>query len=521
MRKLATFAWVVCLAGLAGTAGCVGDPNDPKTWIKKLDDPRESKEAIRMLVKLKDKSAVPALIEVYKKNHDPGVLKSIASFHDPASIPVMIDSLEYTEEAFDSASVAAAALGELKAKEGVEGLIKATLKPLPVKTRANVVKLEAMKSLAAIKDPRATDALIKVLGTSADEQDFFLNQVAARSLGDFAEPKATGVLIRGLFMVGRGANIYQECRAGLISIGEPAVDKLVEAMQRKDADLEADAKKYEFFPGIVVQKTASILGDLHSKKAVPALLAQLEKPDEGIKAGDKGVSEHQPVLQALGLIGDPSTVKVLVAIAGDKKKHYKERIAAIEGLNLLGDPSALPVMLAAANTPFVAKQTIDPEAALLAASGAVNYGRLAVADTSPDALQKIAPKPAEGEEDWFADIRIQFQAAKDRIAVAKECGADAACYEKHLTDKDENKAEKAAFMLARMGKPGMAPLCRHVDVEGALSRMTILYGMSRVGDKSPDCVQSLDKQIEKDGGKPQPYRQLVQEMKVVRAQLTH
>src|SRR4051794_37572885 len=87
----------------AAMIGCVSDPRDPNTWIKKLDNPVDQKEAVRELVKIKDKAAVEPLIAFYKKNHDPEVLKAIATFKDPRQVPVMIDSLEYTEESFDNA----------------------------------------------------------------------------------------------------------------------------------------------------------------------------------------------------------------------------------------------------------------------------------------------------------------------------------------------------------------------------------------------------------------------------------
>ena len=45
--------------------GCVADPRDPKTWTKKLGDPREGKEAISQLVKLKAPEAVEPLIAFY------------------------------------------------------------------------------------------------------------------------------------------------------------------------------------------------------------------------------------------------------------------------------------------------------------------------------------------------------------------------------------------------------------------------------------------------------------------------
>src|SRR4029079_15173059 len=103
--------------------GCVSDPQDPKTWIKKLDDPREKDDAVINLVKLKDPSAVPALIDLYKKTKDPNHLKAVAAFKDKRSVDVMIDSLDYTEESFDSAATAANALGEIKDPKAVDALI--------------------------------------------------------------------------------------------------------------------------------------------------------------------------------------------------------------------------------------------------------------------------------------------------------------------------------------------------------------------------------------------------------------
>src|SRR4051794_19929471 len=93
--------------------GCIADPRDPKTWIKQLDDPRGKDEAVIQLVKLKDPAAVPALLDLYKKTKDPNHLKAIASFKDKRSLDAMIDSLDYTEESFDSAAVAANALGDI------------------------------------------------------------------------------------------------------------------------------------------------------------------------------------------------------------------------------------------------------------------------------------------------------------------------------------------------------------------------------------------------------------------------
>src|SRR5262249_17805015 len=122
MRKLAAALLVVAISG------CAMDPSDPRYWIKKLDDPREQKEAVRMLVKLKDKQAVPPLMELFKKTREPSLLKDIASFDDPRAVPLFIEQLDYSEDSFEGASVAASALGELKAKEAVDALSKAVVK---------------------------------------------------------------------------------------------------------------------------------------------------------------------------------------------------------------------------------------------------------------------------------------------------------------------------------------------------------------------------------------------------------
>ena len=509
MRKTALLVAVVL-------SGCFNDPNDPKTWIKQLDDPRDSKEAVRQLVKLKDKQAVPPLIELYKKTKDPEQLRAIASFADPSSVPVLIEGLDFTEASYDAASIAATALGEIGDKSAIDALAKAAAKPLSIKSRANVVRVEAMKALVKMKDPRTVDTFVTILSRTADEQDFFLNKLAAKALGDLPDPKAVPALVRGLFMTGRGgaADIYQPCRTALIAIGDPAVDKLLETMQRKNAQVEEDAKKYEFFPGIIVQKTSSILGDLRARRAVPALLDELKKPDEGLAAGEgKGVSGHQSIIVALGQIGDPAATKTLTAIVTDAKKPQKYRIAAGEALNILGDQSALPALATLAKTKWLKGHDIDTDAAQLAASGITSYSRLAGPKAPPLGLPKIDPELVE-----MIDVA---KAGEDRLALAKECGEDPACYGKALKDPNAARVEKAAYSLSRLGKAALPELLKHVSNRDQGVRLTVLFGIGRLGDATcAECKKALDDQIAVDETKPL-LRGVVDEMHAVRAMLSH
>jgi HEAT repeat protein len=478
----------------------VSDPRDPNTWIKKLDDPREQKEAVNQLKHLNDPAAVPGLIALYKKTKDPEHLKAVAHFKDKSAVPVMIEALDYSEESCDAAATAASAIGETPDPSATDALVKALLKPLPVKTRCNVVKQEAMKALAKIHDAKGVEAIIKVLETSADEQDFFLNQEAAKALGQFGDARAVPALIRGLFMIGRGANIFQPCRVSLLQIGKPAIQPLIDAHEHKFDKLEQDAKKYEFTPGVIEHKTALILGDLHAKEAVPILVAELKKPKKG--------DNHLGALNALGSIGDPATVKDMIAVLADGKQDYMDRVAAASALNFAGDPSALPALLSAAKSADVTKDGEKYPDVRIAA--AMAYSRLG------GAAEAAAFAPvAAGEK----KAQAEFEECATRLEVAKKCGKDVACYGGALEDKVLAKQEKAAFMLGHMGKEGLPFLVKKLKTPERVIREAVLVGISRLADKSSaDVKKTLDDQIELDRTKP-PLKAIVEEMRAVRAEI--
>jgi HEAT repeat protein len=482
-------------------AGCVSDPRDPNTWIKKLDNPVEQKDAVRELVRLKDPAAVEPLINFYKKNHDPEVLKAIATFKDKRQVPIMIDSLEYTDESFDNAATAAAALGDTPDPSAVDPLIHALQKPLSIKTRANIVKQGAMQSLAKIHDPKAVTALTKVLETPADDQDFYLNLVAAVELGNLGDAKAVPALIRGLFMTGRGANIFPQCRVSLLQIGKPAVQPLIDAHEHKNEALEADAKKYEFRPGVIEQKTALILGDLRAKEAIPVMQAELKKPLKG--------DNHTGALYALGMVGDPSTTKDIVGVLTDAKRDYKVRISAAEALNFAGDPAALPALLQVAKTGDVIKDKEKYPDVRLAA--AMAYARLGGAAEAA-AFAPVAAGEKEAIEEFKEDAA--------RLELAKKCGKDVTCYATALaSDPSLPHQEKAAFMLARLGAPALPALVKKLNTREPIVRFAVLFGIGKIANKgSGDAIKALDAQIETDRTKP-PMKPLVEEMRAVRAEI--
>jgi HEAT repeat protein len=282
------------------------------TWARKLKNVREQQEALNQLARMgveRAKVALPALIDLYKETKKPEHMDALVRFKDPSTIPLFIEALDFTEDDFDRGIVAAGALGDMreKAVEAVPALIKAVEHQIPIKSRANGVRLASIRALVKIGDKRAVPTLAKILTTSADEQDFLLNQKAALGLAELRDPEAIPALIKGMFMTGRGANIFQECRLGLVRMGEPAVAPLIQLLNEKNPEIAEMSKKLDFdkySPGIVPFKAAMLLGDLRAAKAVPALAARLKV---AAKSG-----EHKSILISLGFIGTKDAVDVLL-----------------------------------------------------------------------------------------------------------------------------------------------------------------------------------------------------------------
>jgi HEAT repeat protein len=486
---------LVAVAALGvANVGCQGDPNDPMTWAKQLKNLRVQKEALDHLANMdveKARPAVPALIELYNDAKRPEHLEALARYLDPRTKPIMIEALEYTDDDFDRATIASGVLGDMKAKDAVDPLIKAVEKQLPIKSRANNARIAAMRALVKINDRRAVPTLMKVLTTSADEQDFLLNQKAALSLAEFRDPQAIPALTKGLFMTGRGTGIFQECRLALVRIGGPAVDPMIELLQEKNADIQAMAVKLkfdEFSPGVVPHKAAILLGDLRARKAVPALTARLRQKPKG--------DEHRSALIALGYIATPAAVDAILSVLRDPKGDPSARASAADGLYLSGDRRAVPTLLEIAKSGYVTQG--GQKASDLRASAAIAVARIAGKE-SYDAFKALADKETEAQG--------VFGMALDRMQVANECDRDLACYGKKLNDPSWTRGEKAAFAIAFSGdaKKGLPLLLAAMKPITTMAperypvHQAILFALARLGTKDcKECVEKLDKQIERD-----------------------
>jgi HEAT repeat protein len=481
------------LIGVVAPGGCSGDPNDPRTWGKKLGNLREQQEALDRIAQMDVERArvvVPDLLALYQETKGAEHLQALTRYQDPRTTAAFIEALNYSDEEFDKAIIAASVLGEMKAKEAVDKLIEAAEKPLPIKSRANAAKREAMRALIKIGDPQAVPTLVRILGTSADEQDFLLNQLAALGLAEMRDPRAIPAFIKGLFMTGRGTDIFQECRLGLVRLAQASIDPVIELLQGKNAEVKAMAKQYNFdkvTPGVVPFKAIYLLGDLRAEKAVPLLIDRLGKPAEG--------SEHSAALIALGQIATRDAVDALIAVLGNPKAEPSRRATAADALYMTGDQRAVPVLLEVARSGYI---TVGGQKASdLRANAAIDFARLAGPDHFA-AFKALADKETE--------VQGVFGEALDRLQVAKECGSDLACYGKALLDPSWPRAEKAAFALGFSGdKAGVPLLLGGLRPLLTLSQdrypvhQAMLFSLVRLADKTcKDCEEKLIKQIDRD-----------------------
>jgi HEAT repeat protein len=439
------------------------------------------------------KPALPALVALYKETKKPEHLEALVRFKDPSLIPLYIEALDFTEDDFDRAIVAAGALGDMaeQAQSAVPALSKAVEHIMPIKSRANGVRLAAIRALAKIGDKRAVPALSKILTTSADEQDFLLNMKAALALAELRDPASIPALIKGLFMTGRQSNIFQECRLGLVRIGEPAVGPLIQLLNEKNPEINAMAKKLDFekvTPGIVPFKAAFLLGDLRSPKAVPALAARLKIPARS--------GEHKAILIALGFIGTKNAVDVLLNTLKDKKVDAPTRAAAEDGIYLSGDKRAIPILMETAKSGYVVIGGV--KASDLRANAAIDLSRIAGPEYY-DEFKALADKEKE--------VQGKFGEALDRMQVAKECADDIKCYGKTLNDPSWTRAEKAAFYLGFSKKPkealpflltALKPVAT-LPQEKYPVQQAILQAFARLANRNDKAViEALEKQIDRD-----------------------
>jgi HEAT repeat protein len=482
------------------------DPKDPQTWIKKLRDPEHATNAVRELQKIGDPVAIEPLCDLYKDFEAAPILKSIITLvkkapKNPKGIQTLISALEFTEDKYHNATLAANALAHIKAMEAVEPLGKVLDRPMAIKSRANLAKLASIKALGKLKDKRAVPYLIRTLERRPEQQDFMLNKQAAVTLGEIGDPSAISVLIRALFMAStiQGTS-YPMARVSLVRMGKPAVQPLLDALHGKDEKLNSMAKELEFKPGVVMGKVSRVLGDMMAAEAVEPLLALLKKSN----TGDDYTKGVDGVIEGLGKIGDERAVGPLLNLVKNKKANYKIRMQVCAAFTVMGPKKAIPVLLEVAE-----KGVIEGGYTNLREGAAMAYSRIVGAEVD-QGITKMQEMIADPElKDYKATIGV-FKEAMERMQVAKECKDDPVCYGNKANDKKLKLAqrEKAGIMIGVLpdGRKGLPLLIKALPEREPVLRLYYLQSAKRLGtSKDAELIKVLEELAAKDSKRKVKY----------------
>jgi len=479
---------VVALLAVSFIFGCKSE-DDPEYWAKKIKEPAYRETAIKRMGEIYNdalekakydktdpqvdrikEEIVPVLLEAFNKYKTDNINRSniltiLAQVGDTRAIPAFEELLDYQEGINETdASKGAEALGKLHSDVSIPKIIGMVRKAeVARKSRGEGARnrpeedwiarsaIESLRNILTAKPntphkAEAVDLLIDILGTSADEQDFFLNMKAAAALGDIGDPTAISILIRGLFMQGRGATIYQQCRVALTKIAienrKAVVDELLKAYKGENKELEADAVKYQFIQGVKEDKLGRIFAELEiqDKDVLDSMMEKLNDPDPAV-SGFTAIS--------LGRLNYRPALEKMVAKLGDKDVNQGMVPGIVEAFEYYQAPAETSEALF---DMMVNKDKWDGNFRL---RGALALSKVAGGDYLSKYQKAAADEPDE-------EIRKQMVEFTERLEAAKECGDDPTCWVGKLKDPSWRIQEKALFTLFRLS--GQVPESKVNDV---------------------------------------------------------
>lgn len=180
------------------------------------------------------------------------------------------------------------------------------------------IRQKAAEALGSSKSSRAVEPLIAAL----NDPDPSVQGSAATALGQIKDPRA----IESLMAAFRDKDRRESALSGLVTMGSPAVDSLVAAMNDSDHDVRWESVK--------------ALGDIKDARAVEPLIAALQIKDIQWNAA-----------HSLGQIDDPRAVEPLIAALNDKNPEF--RAQAAQSLGEIKDSRAVAPLIAVLNAPPV------------------------------------------------------------------------------------------------------------------------------------------------------------------------
>ncbi len=514
---------------------CRADPNSVDDQVKVLTKSKRTKERINAVERLrklleKDPAAVKAKSEeIAEALKEPGESKAhvamlLGEIKEPKTVPALIDAIDFAvQKGADRESIdanrankeIATALGDIGDHQAVKPLIKL------LRSRDDYVRIEAINSLARLKDPEAVDPLSDL--ATDDSQETFINKKAIMALGAIGDPRAIPAIDKMLFHERKGISFYPESSFALFEIGDAARDNVLKLLKGQDKSLlPKDAHVVE---GAVYAKAAQLVGDLQDQRAVPKLVQLLDYVDRDEKeqlgtAGAMSVMVRVQAADALGRMRAKEGVKPICSLidktAGSDVDDPNARSAYARALVMIGERSAVPTLVACSKKGYwdAREACMGALSRLGSESDAKNFDDFL--HNEPGLFQKECD--AAGWDKGTCETNIKkhldlIKAHKKRIEAMKGCAAES-CLVTKLKDNDPLVRERAAYELGRMGSKAALPglidaIQRPAEVDDDLpARFAAISAVDWITRTSPDALatartsaDALDSLLKKEEGK--------------------
>jgi hypothetical protein len=516
------------------------DDNDPKTWVKRLDDPAQRAKAINRLTQFYEdgmtkagndagapeiKSLLDTIVDPMAKTYTAGglddktrvdLMKFLAETHDPRTQPAIGKALKDFEmgKTDDETRVACDSINAM-AKAGVK-LDQTVIDELwNVFSRFQISKTNSERLYHAIqdavlqvKDPSYADkAIDKLKGSvppnpSVDvqkDQLMWWQLTSVRLISELQYTKAVKPLIVALLTPTKTSTLGATIQFALLKMAKTAEPELIKALNQGDPDYAAAIKLWaddKSWIGV----TADVLAVIGRAPGRDAILAALPGADN-----DTARTELAQALTQMP--GDPrcepaflDAYKKLTWDSSDTLLGaLKPRIALAQQSAKFYDPKLVGWLLKEMKgAPDYSARIIQVEA----------EAKLMTPDLQDDVAAALAALKKETPADGFAKVQQMFDATS---APLLKCKADLNCYLAVLEEPipavpatSYYRQVKATWMAVIYGGGNAAgtraELLKRVDkVHNTGARIALCEAIDELSPKGdPAAADALDKIVAAD-----------------------
>jgi hypothetical protein len=509
LRLAAATAGVVgplgVVVGLSGALVACDDDNDPKTWVKRLDDPAQRANAIKRLTQFYEdgmtrasnksdapeiKALLDTIVDPLTKTYTAGgldektrvdLMKSLAEMHDARTQPAIAKALKDFEsgKTDDETRVACESINFMS-KAGVK-LDQTVIDELwNVFARFQISKTTSERLYHAIqdavlqvKDPSYVDkAIDKLKGVvppnpSVDvqkDQLMWWQLTSVRLLSELQSPKAVKPLIVAMLSNTKTSTLGATIQFALLKMAKTSEPELIKAINAGDPDYVAAEKSWgdndKTWVGVIAEVLA-VIGRAPGRDAMLTLLPTVTDD-----------TSRTELAQALPQMpndprSEPAFLDAYKKLSWDASDALlgalKPRIALAQQSAKFYDPKLLDWLLKETKgAPDYSARIIQLEA----------EAKLMTPDRKADVAAALANLKKETPADGFAKVQQMY----DAIASALDkCTTNASCY---MTILDEPI-------------PSVPPTAYYKQVKATW--MTVIYGGANAAGTRGQLLSKVDK----------------------------